>query len=224
MLIATTHEMSADSFAQSRSKSVDSACPGEGSGRERDEWKNHSRTSASSHLPNPIPFSNRELSLLERGLSYCKQRKATLSNRELSTNQYCGNFSAPISLHKSLNRSPIRTNHSLTLTKEGSLATSHYSTLTGNRETARGTGGLWPMTTFAAFFAATESASPENFSALPNLNRQTREFRNAVTYRKQTAAHCSNSPKSQKWMYGFSTLSPPTRISPRTNAPTETEL
>jgi hypothetical protein len=30
-------------------------------------------------------FSNRELDLLERGLSHCKQRKATLSNRELWT-------------------------------------------------------------------------------------------------------------------------------------------
>ena len=28
-------------------------------------------------------FSNRELDLLERGLSHCKQRKATVSNREL---------------------------------------------------------------------------------------------------------------------------------------------
>jgi hypothetical protein len=30
-------------------------------------------------------FSNRELDLLERGLSHCKQRKATVSNRELWT-------------------------------------------------------------------------------------------------------------------------------------------
>jgi hypothetical protein len=31
------------------------------------------------------PLSNRELDLLERHLSHCKQRKATVSNRELST-------------------------------------------------------------------------------------------------------------------------------------------
>jgi hypothetical protein len=31
------------------------------------------------------PISNRELDLLERHLSHCKQRKATVSNRELST-------------------------------------------------------------------------------------------------------------------------------------------
>jgi hypothetical protein len=30
-------------------------------------------------------FSNRELDLLERGVSHCKQRKATVSNRELRT-------------------------------------------------------------------------------------------------------------------------------------------
>jgi hypothetical protein len=32
-----------------------------------------------------MPLSNRELDLLERHLSHCKQRKATISNRELST-------------------------------------------------------------------------------------------------------------------------------------------
>jgi hypothetical protein len=37
-------------------------------------------------------LSNRELDLSERGLSHCKQRKATASNRELSTNH---NFAAP---------------------------------------------------------------------------------------------------------------------------------
>jgi len=37
-----------------------------------------------SHGPR-TPFSNRELDLLERHLSHCKQRKATVSNRELST-------------------------------------------------------------------------------------------------------------------------------------------
>lgn len=36
-------------------------------------------------LPRPSPISNRELGLLERGLSHCKQRNAALSNRELST-------------------------------------------------------------------------------------------------------------------------------------------
>jgi hypothetical protein len=258
---------------------------------------------ASSHFPNPIPVSNRELSLLERGLSYCKQRKATPSNRELSTNQCCCNFCAPMSLHESLNRSPIRTSHSFTLTKEAALATSHCSTFlpgsasrvesdvtyskhtietflpgatiahsaslypacpdegrkhlrraalpeqsrramlqwvapfivpqqrtfvrgtaTGNRETARGTVGLWPTTTFATVFAAPNGASPEKFSGPPNLNRQTHEFRIAVTCRKQTAAHCSNSQKNQKWMCALSPFFPPARISPRTNAPTENKL
>jgi hypothetical protein len=37
-----------------------------------------------SHEPR-TPLSNRELDLLERHLSHCKQRKATVSNRELST-------------------------------------------------------------------------------------------------------------------------------------------
>jgi hypothetical protein len=36
------------------------------------------------HAPR-TPLSNRELDLLERHLSHCKQRKATVSNRELST-------------------------------------------------------------------------------------------------------------------------------------------
>jgi hypothetical protein len=39
-----------------------------------------------------LPFSNRELDLLERHLSHCKQRNATVSNRELSTVR---NFAAP---------------------------------------------------------------------------------------------------------------------------------
>jgi len=39
---------------------------------------------AASHQPR-TPLSNRELDLLERHLSHCKQRKATVSNRELST-------------------------------------------------------------------------------------------------------------------------------------------
>jgi hypothetical protein len=38
------------------------------------------------------PLSNRELELLERGLSYCKQRLATVSNRELWTIR---DFAAP---------------------------------------------------------------------------------------------------------------------------------
>lgn len=46
---------------------------------------------ASFRLPHPSPISNRELDLLERHLSHCKQRKATVSNRELSTVR---NFSA----------------------------------------------------------------------------------------------------------------------------------
>jgi hypothetical protein len=223
MLIATAREMTAPSLSHSRSKSVNSACPGKTRNQGRGEGREHSRTSASSHFPNPIPFSNRELSLLERGLSYCKQRKAALSNRELSTNQ-CRNFCVAISLHSSLNLSPIRTSHSFALTKEGSLATSHFSALARNHETARGTVGLWPTITFAAAFAAPKDARPEKFSALPNLNRQIHEYRNAVTCRKQTAAHCSNSQKFQKWMHAFSPFFPPARISPRTNAPAKTEL
>ena len=85
MLLATARQMNSPSFAHSLSSSADAACPGEGSDQGRDEGSEHSRTSASSHLPDPIPVSNRELSLLEQGLSYCKQRKATLSNRELWT-------------------------------------------------------------------------------------------------------------------------------------------
>jgi hypothetical protein len=46
------------------------------------------------HLPR-TPLSNRELDLLERHLSHCKQREATVSNRELST---VGNFTAPSAL------------------------------------------------------------------------------------------------------------------------------
>jgi hypothetical protein len=214
ILIATGRIVDgAASFAHPRSRSVNTACPGKARDLGRHEGTEHSRTSASSHFPNPIPVSNRELSLLEQGLSCCKQRKATLSNRELSTNQCCCNFCVPISLHSSLNPSPIRTSHS-------SLATSHCSASIGNR----GTAGLFPTITFAAVFAAPKGASPEKFSALPNLNRQTHEFRNAVTYRKQTAAHCSNSQKNQKWMCAFSLFFPPARNSPRTNAPTENEL
>jgi hypothetical protein len=42
-----------------------------------------------SHEPR-TPLSNRELDLLEPHLSHCKQRKATVSNRELSTNRDLG--------------------------------------------------------------------------------------------------------------------------------------
>jgi len=191
MLLPTASEMNAASFSRSRSKPVNSACPGTTRNQGRAKRREHSRTSASSHFPNPVPFSNRELSLLERGLSYCKQRKAIVSNRELSTIL--------------------------------SSATPR-GTATGNHENARGTVGLWPAIIFAAVFAAPKGASPEKFSALPNLNRQIREFRNAVTCRKQTTVHSSNSQKNQKWMYAFLPLFPPTRISPRTNAPTENEL
>jgi hypothetical protein len=40
---------------------------------------------ASFRLPHPSPISNRELDLLERHLNHCKQRAATVSNRELWT-------------------------------------------------------------------------------------------------------------------------------------------
>jgi hypothetical protein len=191
MLLATARQMNTPSFAHSLSSSAYSACPGKGSDQGRAEGSEPSRTSASSRFPNPIPVSNRELSLLERELSYCKQRKANLSNRELST---ILSSAAP------------------------------RGAATGNRETARGNVGLWPTTTFAAVFAAPKGASPEKFSACPNLNRQIHEFRKAVTYRKQTMAHCSNSQKNQKWMCAFSPVFPPTRISSRTNAPTENGL
>ena len=47
----------------------------------------HSRrfTRTSFRLPHPGPISNRELDLLESDLSHCKQRAATVSNRELPT-------------------------------------------------------------------------------------------------------------------------------------------
>ena len=177
MLLATAREMDAASLDHSRSKSDFPACRAEGRNQGRDKGREHSRTSASPHFPNPIPVSNRELSLLERALSYCKQRKATLSNRELWTIR---NSAAPSILMHGRN---------LVLSRGSRFADC----------------GSRPLT-------------------LPNLNRQIHEFRNAVTYRKQTAAHCSNSQKNQKWMYAFSPLSPPARISPRTNASTKTEL
>ncbi len=210
MLLATPRELDTANFTHSGSQSVFPAYRAKGRNRGRDKGREHSRTSASSHSLHPIPVSNRELSLLERALSYCKQSKATLSNRELWTNQCCCKFCVLIPLRFSLNLSRIRT--------------FVRGTATGNRETARGTVSLCPTITFAAVFAAPNCASPEKSSALSNLNRQTHEFRNAVTYRKQTAAHCANSQKFQKWMCAFSPFFPPTRVSPRTNAPTENEL
>jgi hypothetical protein len=63
--------------------------------------------------------------------------------------------------------------------------------------------GSRPPTTFAAVLAAPKGASPEKLSALPNLNRQTREFRNAVTYRKQKTVTCSNRQNIEKWSSVF---------------------
>ena len=50
----------------------------------------HSRrfSRASFRVPHLSPISNRELNLLERALSHCKQTTATVSNRELSTVRY----------------------------------------------------------------------------------------------------------------------------------------
>jgi len=50
-----------------------------------DSFHSRSLTRASFRRLHPSPISNRELDLLERGLSHCKQRTATVSNRELST-------------------------------------------------------------------------------------------------------------------------------------------
>src|ERR1700683_299050 len=50
--------------------------------------------------------------------------------------------------------------------------------------------------------------SPEIFPALANLNRQTHEFRNAVTYRKQTTENCSNRQNIEKWSSVFFAASP----------------
>jgi len=54
----------------------------------------HSRrfSRASFRVPHLSPISNRELNLLERALSHCKQTTATVSNRELSA---VHNFAAP---------------------------------------------------------------------------------------------------------------------------------
>jgi hypothetical protein len=56
-------------------------------------------------------------------------------------------------------------------------------------------------TSIAAVFAVPKGASPEKFPAFPNLNRQTHGFRNAVSYRKQTIANCSNRQNIQKSKY-----------------------
>src|ERR1700689_901076 len=69
-----------------------------------------------------------------------------------------------------------------------------------------------------------KGTSPEKFPAGANLNRQTREFRNAVTYRKQTAVNCSNRQNIQKSESVFFAASPARPVSPRTNASTKTEL
>jgi hypothetical protein len=55
------------------------------------------------------PLSNRELDLLERHLSHCKQRKATVSNRELSTVYNAPNIInlVPSSINESPSRAPI---------------------------------------------------------------------------------------------------------------------
>jgi hypothetical protein len=55
------------------------------------------------------PLSNRELDLLERHLSHCKQRKATVSNRELSTVCDAPNIVNLVrfSISKSPSRAPI---------------------------------------------------------------------------------------------------------------------
>jgi hypothetical protein len=57
----------------------------------------------------PTPLSNRELDLLERRLSHCKQRKATVSNRGLST--VCNAPKIvnliPFSISESPSRAPI---------------------------------------------------------------------------------------------------------------------
>jgi hypothetical protein len=180
MLLATARQIDAAGFAQSRSKSVSSACPGKRSDKRRDEGREPSRTSAASHFPNPVPVSNRELSLLERGLSYCKQRKAALSNRKLWTIR---NSTAP---SRFICGQAVVLGHGSPFADRGSR----------------------PPTTFAAVLAAPKGASPEKLSALPNLNRQTREFRNAVTYRKQKTVTCSNRQNIEKWSSVFFAASP----------------
>ena len=55
------------------------------------------------------PLSNRELDLLERHLNHCKQRKATASNRELSTIRNAPKIInlVPFSISESPSRAPI---------------------------------------------------------------------------------------------------------------------
>jgi hypothetical protein len=71
----------------------------------------HSRcfNRASLRLPRLNLISNRELDLLERRLSHCKQRKATLSNRELSTVDNAPKIVdlVPFSISESPSRAPI---------------------------------------------------------------------------------------------------------------------
>jgi hypothetical protein len=80
--------------------------------------------------------------------------------------------------------------------------------------------------TIAAVFAAPKGASPEKFPAFPNLSRQTHEFRNAVSYGKQTTANGSNRQNIQKSKHPFfAAFSRPPGFQTRTtNAPTENEL
>jgi hypothetical protein len=49
-----------------------------------DEGRERSRNGR-PRPPHPSPISNRDVDLLERDLNHCKQRSATVSNRELST-------------------------------------------------------------------------------------------------------------------------------------------
>jgi hypothetical protein len=144
MLLATAREMNAASLAHSLTSSINTACPGKGRDQGRDEGSERSRTSASSHLPNPVPVSNRELSLLERGLSYCKQRQATLSNRELWT---IPNSTAP---------SRLMRDRTAVLNCGSPFADCESR----------------PPTTLAPVFATPNGASPEKFSSPSKLNRQ----------------------------------------------------
>ena len=75
----------------------------------------HSRrfTRATLRLPLPSRISNRELDLLERELSPCKQKTATVPNRELSTvcNSTINTVRAELPAQESL--SPLRERRSL---------------------------------------------------------------------------------------------------------------
>src|SRR5271156_1815220 len=80
------------------------------------------RTGANLHSSRPGPISNRELELLERHLSCCKQRKATVSNRELPTIRNSINIVNPSS--SPMSEAPFQPNicdpslRPITLTKE----------------------------------------------------------------------------------------------------------